>query len=206
MQQRGNLMVAVNELIAKNHILMSVIAAHCKDDFFVWVNTDHASQIMTASTTWYWCCPTKPVFVGSRKIAFASELDGYNPEIFDRLFNIGSLFDSEIMITHIGEAALGEPTEKYILKRHVESGSGQIKNLKFRYWGIQNKSVTAGLEWLAEQADIDLMVLIHRKRNIFQKLFQKKCDQEAGQPVKKTDTGFSGQFETNAGTDSLTPF
>lgn len=124
-------------------------------------------------------------FCEFQKIAFASELDRYNPEIFDRLFNIGSLFDSEIMITHIGEAALGEPTEKYILKRHVESGSGQIKNLKFRYWGIQNKSVTAGLEWQAEQADIDLIVLIHRKRNIFQKLFQKSVTKKLANQLRK---------------------
>lgn len=89
------------------------------------------------------------------------------------------------MITHIGEAALGEPTEKYILKRHVESGSGQIKNLKFRYWGIQNKSVTAGLEWQAEQADIDLIVLIHRKRNIFQKLFQKSVTKKLANQLRK---------------------
>ncbi|MBE9668521.1 universal stress protein [Mucilaginibacter boryungensis] len=180
----GNLMVAVNELIAEQGILMAVIAAHSKDDFFAWVNTDHASQIIDSINCPVLVLPYQAPFGGFRKIVFASDLERYNPEIFDRLFNIGNLFDSEITITHIGEAVLGEPTEKYILKRHVEGGSAQIKSVKVRYLGIQNKSVTAGLEWLVEQANIDLMVLIHRKRNVFQKLFQKSVTKRLAEQLK----------------------
>lgn len=181
----GNLTAAVNELVAEQDFLMAVIAAHCKDNFFAWVNTDHASQIIDHINCPVLVLPYEVRFEGFRKIAFASDLGRYNPEILDRLFDIGSLCDAEIMITHIGEAALGEPCEKYILKRHVESGSGQIKNLKFKYRGIQNKSVTAGLEWLAGQADIDLMVLIHHKRNVLQKLFQKSVTKALAEQLKK---------------------
>lgn len=194
----GNLTGAVNKLIAENDILMAVIAAHCKDDFFAWVNTDHASQIIDNINCPVLVLPYQAPFGGFQKIAFASDLDRYNPEIFDRLFNIGALFDSEIMITHIGEATLGEPTEKYILKRHVESGSGQIKNLKFKYRGIQNKSVNAGLEWLAEQDDIDLMVLVHRKRNIFQKLFQKSVTKKLADQLKKPMLVFPANLKGTA--------
>ena len=50
--------------------------------------------------------------------------------------------------------------------------SSEINYKKIFYRTIKSKSVTNGLDWLADNEEIDLLVLVHRKRNFFQRLLE----------------------------------
>jgi nucleotide-binding universal stress UspA family protein len=169
----GALTTVINEIVDTRNILMAVISAHSNDDMFTFINVDHARQIIEHANCPVLVLPYQLPFKGFNKIAFASDLDHNNADVLNSLCGMGKYFDSEILVTHVGTVPLGQVTEKYILKRLVNQDLNDTSNQKIQYRSIQNTSVAKGLDWLAEHTDIDLMVLVHRKRNAFQKLFEK---------------------------------
>lgn len=181
----GPLTVSINEIVATKNILMAVIAAHSNDDVFTFMNVDHARQIIEEANCPVLILPYQAPFRGFNKIAFASDLDHNNTEVLNSLCGMGKYFNSEILVTHVGTVPLGQVTEKYILKRLVNPDQSDTSNPNIQYKSIQNKSVAKGLDWLAEYTDIDLMVLVHRKRNAFQKLFERSVTKKLADHLTK---------------------
>lgn len=169
----GHLTTVINEIVDRNDILMAVIGGHSNDDFFTFINVDHARQIIEEANCPVLVLPYQVPFKGFNKIAFASDLNRDSGDVLYTIFNIATNFDSEILITHVGQVPLGEVIEKNILKRLLENGHREKDNAKIQYCWIQNKSVTEGLKGLAERTDIDLLVVVHRKRHVLRKLFER---------------------------------
>jgi nucleotide-binding universal stress UspA family protein len=180
----GPLTTAINEIVESRNVLMAVIAAHSNDDFLTFINVDHARQIIENANCPVLVLPYQVPFKGFNKIAFASDLDQHNADVLNSLCGMGKYFDSEILVTHVGNVPLGPVTENYILKRLIKQEPGET-GCSIQYRSVQNKSVTEGLNWLAADTDIDLMVLVHHKRNFFQKLFEKSVTKKLADHLTK---------------------
>jgi nucleotide-binding universal stress UspA family protein len=194
----GTLTKVVNEIVASRNILMAVIAAHSNDDFFTFINVDHANQIIENANCPVLVLPYQVPFKGFNKIVFASDLDHNSSGILNSLCGMGKHFDAEILIAHVGTTPLGQVTEDYIIKRFVNKESVPTGNVNIQYRSVHNKSVTAGLDWLAEHTDIDLMVLVHRKRNILQKLFERSVTKKLADHLIKPMLVFPGNNKSAA--------
>jgi nucleotide-binding universal stress UspA family protein len=194
----GSLTGAINEIIASRNILMAVIAMHSNDDFFTFINTDHANEIIEKANCPVLVLPYQVPYKGFNKIAFASDLDHNNLEILKSLYGMSKHFDAEILITHVGIAPLGEVTEAYIVRQFLTKELTVTHFPKIQYRAIQNKSVVAGLDWLSEHTDIDLMVLVHRKRNAFQKLFERSVTKKLANHLTKPMLVFPGPHKNES--------
>lgn len=192
----GPLTVAINEIVASRNILMAVIAAHSDDDFFTFINVDHARQIIEDANCPVLVLPYQTPFTGFNKIAFASDLDHNSAGILNSLCKMGKYFDAEILITHVGAEPLGKVTEDYIVKRFVDDNVDTIDRSKIKYRSVKNKSVALGLDWLAEHTDVDLMVLVHRKRNVLQKLFERSVTKKLADHLIKPMLVFPGNHKS----------
>lgn len=181
----GSLTGAINELVAERNILMAVIAMHSADDFFTFFNKDHTSQIIEEANCPVLVLPYQVPFQGFNKIAFASDLDHHNMNILKSLYSMSKHFDAEILIAHVGVAPLGKVSEAYTIKQCLKDELTDDHTPKIQYRSIQNKNVVEGLNWLAEQTDIDLMVLVHRKRNVFQRLFERSVTKKLANHLTK---------------------
>ncbi|MES2810342.1 MAG: universal stress protein [Bacteroidota bacterium] len=194
----GSLTGAINELVAGRNILMAVIAMHSADDFFTFFNIDHASEIIEKANCPVLVLPYQLPFLGFNKIAFASDLDHHNMNILKSLYGLSKHFDAEILITHVGVTPLGRVSEAYIIKQCLQDELTGTKPPKIQYRSIQNKNVVEGLDWLAEHTDIDLMVLVHRKRNIFQKLFKRSITKKLASHRIKPMLVFPGHHKNES--------
>jgi nucleotide-binding universal stress UspA family protein len=168
----GPLINAINYLVASRSILMAVIATHNADDYLTFLTGNHAAEILDHANCPVLVVPYQVPFQVFKRIAFATDLTRHR-DVLHTLHNITKCSNPDIFITHVGTAPLGTVTEQYILKQLLgEDTDHNAACPKLHYTAVQNKNVVAGLNDLAEHADIDLMVLVHRKRNFLKKLFQ----------------------------------
>lgn len=167
----GPLIPAINRLIAERDILFAVIATHNKDDVLAFLNGNHAHEIIEQVNCPVLVLPYQVPYNGFHKIAFTTDLSHNADSILCSLYELTKFFDAEVLIAHVGRAKLGKPTEDYITRKFIGTEIGATHYPKVQYRAVQNNSAAAGLHWLAGQKDIDLVVLVHHKRNILQKIF-----------------------------------
>lgn len=174
----GSLTGAINEIVASRHVLMAVVAMHDANGIFAFLAGDHTSEVIEKADCPVLVLPYQAPFKGFKKIAFATDLVHNGMDVLHSLYGITKYFDSEILITHVAGDQFAEIEKENITKHFFTQDTVPIHYPKIYYKAIQNKSVTAGLDWLTENTDIDLMVLVHRKRNFFQKIFESSVTQK----------------------------
>ncbi|MDB5005528.1 MAG: universal stress protein UspE [Mucilaginibacter sp.] len=191
----GPLTDAINYIVASRQILFAVIATHNADDLMAFLNGNHANEIIENANCPVLVLPYQLPFNGFKKIAFATDLAHNGTDVLHSLYNITKYFDSEVLITHVGMAKLAKVTEDYITKRFLRQEIGVSHYPKIQYRSVQNKSITAGLQWLAEHDDIDLLVLVHHKRNLIQKIFEPSITKKLADRFAKPMLVFPSSYE-----------
>lgn len=169
----GPLIPAINDVVAGREISFAVIATHNTDDMLAFLNGNHTHEIIEQAQIPILVLPYQAPFTGFHKIAFTTDLaeEGKGNGILHTLYDLAKYFDSEVLITHVGRSKLGSAAEEYITRQFLREEIGASSYPRIQYKTVENKSAAAGLHWLAKQRDIDLVVLVHRKRNLFQKIF-----------------------------------
>ncbi|HEY0244064.1 MAG TPA: universal stress protein [Mucilaginibacter sp.] len=167
----GAVIDRINEIAGKYDILMAVISKHNAGFLSTLISGNHTHDIIETAKFPVMVIPYQVRFKGFKKIAFATDLVHNGMDILHSLYEITKYFDSEILITHVANDQSAEIEKEHITKYFFTEGTAPAHYPKIYYRAIQNKSVVAGLDRLSVHTDIDLMVLVHRKRNIFQKLF-----------------------------------
>lgn len=191
----GPLTEAINYLVASRQILFAVIATHSSDDIMAFLNGNHANEIIENAKCPVLVLPYQLPFNGFNKIAFATDLAHKGTDVLHSLYHITKYFDSEVLVTHVGMAKLAKVTEDYITRRFLCQEIGASHYPKIQYRSVQNKSITAGLQWLAEHDDIDLLVLIHHKRNLIQKIFEPSITKKLADRFAKPMLVFPSSYE-----------
>ncbi|AZI26739.1 universal stress protein [Pedobacter sp. G11] len=109
---------------------------------------------------------------GIKKIVYVGSLTPQDIKPLVYLCKLASWFKSEVCVLHIiemrkdlnsGMQAIGED---FIGQMRILTGYNKI-----RYEPVWNNDIDQGLEWIAEQEDIDIVSMLHRKHNILDKIF-----------------------------------
>jgi len=174
----GSVIDRINEIAGKYQILMGIISKHSAGKLSTVLSGNHTKDIIEEAEFPVMVIPYKARFNGFKKIAFATDLAHNGMDILHSLYGITKYFDSEILITHVATDRLMEIEKEHITKHFFNQETAPPHYPKIYYRAIQNKSVVTGLDWVAEHTDVDLMVLVHRKRNIFQKIFDESVTQK----------------------------
>jgi nucleotide-binding universal stress UspA family protein len=167
----GRLIEVINDIVKHRQILMAVIATHSTDDYLTFLTGNHANEIIENATCPVLVLPYQAVYTEFKKIAFATDLVNKGGDMLHTLYRITRHFDPEILITHVADGYSEKVVEEKINEHFFDQEIIRPVYPKIHYLSVQNKNVAAGLDWVAQHTDIDLMVLVHRKRNFFQKMF-----------------------------------
>jgi nucleotide-binding universal stress UspA family protein len=168
----------VRKVTIDHNLLMAVIGVHAADSITTFLVGDHANEIIENSKCPVLVVPYQLPFTNFNKISFASDLTHTGRDILNCLYGLTKHFDSEILITHVTDENSMDINEPDIINNFFNPGSTNITYPRVHYRTIKNRSITAGLDWMAEHTDIDLLVLVHRKRNFFQKIFEESITQK----------------------------
>ncbi len=188
----GPLSEAIIEMTSRHHIQMAVISTHSADGLSTFLLGDHANEIIENAQCPVLIVPYQLPFSGFKKIAFATDLTHSGADILHSLYGLSKYFDSEILITHVTAERSASTEERDIINGFFDSRPADVNYPKMYYRAIRNKSIAAGLSLLAEQSDIDLLVLVHRKRNLFQKLFEGSVTHKLADHLSKPMLVFPG--------------
>jgi nucleotide-binding universal stress UspA family protein len=184
----------INEVCRDKKILLAVISSHggsALDTFFA---GNHARQIIENAGYPILMVPDHIRFDGFKKIAFASCLDDSEIAALKCLTGLARLMNADLLVTHVTDEqkVAGEDSGK--VNTYLNKIATQIDYDKIYYQAVNNKSTYAGLEWLAQHKEIDMMVLVHRKRSVFQKLVSGSITQKLAANIPKPMLIFQKQL------------
>jgi len=190
--EAGSIAETINKITSDHNLLMAVVGMHSADGLTTFLLGDHASEIIENAKCPVLVVPYQFPFKNFKKISFATDLTHTSNDILYSLNGLTRHFDSEVLITHVTDDDSIDIEQLNSKPHFVGSGINGVNFPKVQYRTIKNKSVIAGLDWLTEHTDIDLLVLVHRKRNFFQKIFEGSVTQKLADHLTKPMLVFPG--------------
>ncbi|MHB8207843.1 universal stress protein [Mucilaginibacter sp.] len=177
----------LNEFAANHKILLAVISMHSANNLTNFLGTNHAWNIIENATFPVMVIPYQVRFNDYKLIAFASAVNYSDINVLESLSGLAKYSDSEIMLTHITDEGSNDRIEESMLKQFFNQIPSKINYPKIIYHNIKSDNVTVSLKWLTAHTDIDLLVLVHQKRSLFQKVFNRsvtqKLSEHPGKPL-----------------------
>ncbi|MCO5948493.1 universal stress protein [Mucilaginibacter flavidus] len=188
----GSVANAVNWITANRHITMAVVGTHSNGLLGTIFQGDHTNEIIEKANCPVLVVPFQVPFHGFKKISFATDLSYNGVEVLHSLYGFAKYFGSEILITYVIEENSSDKEEQHVIKKFYNQIPTSANNLNVQYRTIKSNSVAAGLTWLSQHTDIDLLVLVHRKRSFFQKIFEESVTQKLAAHLVKPMLVFPG--------------
>jgi len=168
----------LNELAANHEVLLAVISMHSANNLTNFLGTNHAWSIIENAAFPVLVIPYQVRFKDYKLIAFASAVNYSDINVLESLSGLAKYSDSEIMLTHIADEGSNDRIEESMLKQFFNQIPFKITYPKIIYHNIKSDNVTASLKWLTAHTDIDLLVLVHQRRSLFQKVFNRSVTQK----------------------------
>ncbi|MES2265122.1 MAG: universal stress protein [Bacteroidota bacterium] len=160
---------------AENHADLAVIGSHKGGLLSNFIFGNHAEQLIDATTSPLLIVkpgtPYKPV----KKIAFATDFQHPEKdlELIYRLISFAKLLNAEILLAHVTNQQEEQDKDKLskTLSEYVTrlSNSADYPNIYYRL--IHDMKTEAGLVWLCEHGQVDMVAMAHRSRNILAEYF-----------------------------------
>ncbi|WP_179415746.1 universal stress protein [Mucilaginibacter sp. E4BP6] len=168
----------LNALAANHEVLLAVISIHSANNLTNFLGTNHTWNIIENAAFPVMVIPYQVRFKDYKLIAFASAVNYSDINVLESLSGLAKYSDSEIMLTHISDERSNDRIEESMLKQFFNQIPSKINYPKIIYHNIKSDNVTVSLKWLTAHTDIDLLVLVHQKRSLFQKVFNRSVTQK----------------------------
>jgi len=181
--REGGLNTTLNELAATRDILMAVISAHSANKISEFFATDNTWDIVDNAGFPVMVIPYQARFKPFRLIAFATAMNYSDINILESLSGLAKYSNAEILITNITT----EQKEENLVRRFFNQIPFKINYPKILYHNIVGSDVAGALKRLCAHIDIDLLVIVHQRHNLFQKIFggnvTQKMTNSPGKPL-----------------------
>jgi nucleotide-binding universal stress UspA family protein len=168
----------LNELAANHEVLLALISMHSANNLSNFLGTNHAWKIIENATFPVLVIPYQVRFKDYKLIAFASAMNYSDINVLESLSGLAKYSDSEILLTHVADESSDDKMEENMIRRFFNQIPSKITYPKIIYHNIKGDNITRSLKWLAAHIDIDLLVLVHQRRSLFQKVFNRSVTQK----------------------------
>ncbi len=155
-------------------IVMGTRGASGLKKFFFGSNT---ASVIEESNIPVLIIPENVSFMLPKKIVFATDYYDSDFIALKKLSKVASSFNAEIVIVHIATEKELE-LELSMIDYFSEKVSKTIDYPKITYKVIVNENISKGIESFVENEKTDILALSTRKRNPFEKLFNKSITKE----------------------------
>ncbi|HVW94524.1 MAG TPA: universal stress protein [Mucilaginibacter sp.] len=164
--KEGTIGCVLNELSKKHDILLAVISNHQTHFFTEFLSVNHAREIIDGAHFPVLVVPYQVHFNNFKTIAFATNLESADVDALQSLSALAAACDSKVMVTHV--AVNGKDVEAGRINELI----GRLNYPQLSSRVIKNGDVASGLTALQKETDVDLLALVYRRRNFFQKLYE----------------------------------
>jgi len=165
----GPLTDVMNELVYHNNIVTVVVGKHNTFGLSDFLTGNHTNQIIEKADCPVLVVPAQLPYTGFKKIAFATDLAATSIDVLQSLVGLARYSNAEILITHIADEKTSDEVEQVVIRHFFSDVATKTDYPQIYYKAVKHRTVTGGLDWVAEHTDVDLIVLIHRKRSFFER-------------------------------------
>jgi nucleotide-binding universal stress UspA family protein len=175
----------MNEIVYHNNIVMIVVGKHDSYGLADFLTGDHTHQIIDKADCPVLVVPSQLHFTAFKKIAFATDLAVTNIDVLQSLIRLAKYTEAEILLTHVASTKTSDREEQIVIERFFNNVLAKIDYAWISYKAIKSQSIASGLDWVADQSDVDIMVLVHHKRGFFERLFDNSVTQQVANHTVK---------------------
>jgi nucleotide-binding universal stress UspA family protein len=165
--ETGILTDVVNGIISQQEIDLVVMGTHGKTGISGFIMGNHSRTMINTISKPLLLVPARAPFAPVKKIAFATDFRS----IYD-LLPLARLLHAEILLTHIYDEKNHSPEFEKWVKQFLTEISNKADYPHIYYRVVNNSNPEAGLDWLCEHGQVDMLVMIHRPHNFFDSLLQ----------------------------------
>jgi len=167
----GSVKEMIHELVASkkiNLVIMGMAGAGKLDRFFLGSNSRNIIEKPPVPTL---LIPKDSSYLPISKIAFATDLTKSDLNAIQSITWLFSAYHPEILLSHVSPETsdFHDPTTH--ANQFLNHVTCNINYSKIYYRHIQNDNVENGLQWLTNNAHIDILSMIHRPASIFSNIF-----------------------------------
>jgi len=164
----GSVAGRINEIAAKNQILLAVISSHNAGLLSTLLSGDHARDMIDQAAFPVLIIPYQVRFHGYRNIAFARNRETVHAGVLQTLSGLAKDTGAQLWVAQVSGKAAAE---------NEEAELAQFCN-GIRYRLIRSRDIATGLKLLSSERDLDLLVLVHQKKSFLQRLVKGSITQK----------------------------
>jgi nucleotide-binding universal stress UspA family protein len=172
--EAGTLMDMVNHLGHDLDIGLVIVGTHGSSGLTTLLLGNHSRQMIDEITRPLLLVPPAAPILPIKKIAFATDFK--NPskdlECIYTLITLARPLNAEILITNIFDE--DEHVAEWFMNELVNKAN--YPHIYYRV--IEASHTVAGLDWLCEHGDIDMLAMVHRSHNFIDSLFRRSQTQK----------------------------
>jgi nucleotide-binding universal stress UspA family protein len=174
----GHVAEVMNDIVYHNEIVLTVVGMHNSVGLNTFLLGNHTREIIEKADCPVLVIPYQAPYSDLKKIAFATDLSEGGIDVLQCVVGLAKYTSAEITITHIANEKTSYLEEKVFLKHFYSLAAAKVSYPHIFYTAINNKSVTGGLDWFTGHNDVDMLVMVHRKRNFFERLIDNSVSQK----------------------------
>jgi len=185
----GYVAEVVNEIVASQKIDLVVMGAHGSNGLNQFLLGNHAKGMIDAVLKPLLLVPNTAVVTPIKKIAFATDFNKIEADLkfIYELIPLAKTLNAEILITHVYSDKDDHAKYEKAMARFITELSNKADYPNIYYRIVTNDSAEAGLDWVCEHGQIDILAMVHRPHNFFDSLLKgshtKRMSNRIGVPL-----------------------
>ncbi|WP_406825628.1 universal stress protein [Pedobacter sp. KACC 23697] len=115
--------------------------------------------------------PGTYLFKKPKKIAFATDFSHSDISVLCALAEFAKTLNADILIMHTGHPASDQAGYKQKTEDFLNRVADRVNYRNIYHRQVNSERVKDGLDWIVENGQIDMLVMVHRKQGFFYRLF-----------------------------------
>ncbi|MES2808090.1 MAG: universal stress protein [Bacteroidota bacterium] len=172
--ETGNVTDVVTDTTETHLAELIVMGTHGDNNISNLLLGNHCRQMIDIATTPLLIVPPTTKFKAIKKIAYATDFKNPQDDLATiyELIRLAKLLNADILLTHVIDDKQESPTFKKWRDDLLTDLSNKADYPRIYYCTVKSRNAENGLDWLCEHGQVDILTLLHRPHNIFDKLLR----------------------------------
>jgi len=183
--QEGLIKDTINGIVSSHHVFMAIISMHSSKSFTSFLARNHTWDVIKQISVPLLVIPYQVRFKNYNMIAFATDLTNTDKYVLNSIVGLAKHTGADVLVTHVvdNETILWE--EESHIEEFFNKDAIKYNNPTVFYHAIKSSSVKNALKEIMQDVSIDMLALIKRPHNVFQKILERNVIRRlAIQPAK----------------------
>jgi len=172
--QAGTVVDMVNQLAKQHDIGLVIIGVHSNGSFSTFLLGNHSHELIDEVNRPVLLIPPTAKIKPVKKIAFATDFQdpAYDLDCIMNLITLARPLNAEILVTNIFND--DEHNHEFFMKELTARANYPL----LYYRMVKACTPEAGLDWLCEHGQIDILAMVHRDHDFIDSLFRGSLTQK----------------------------